>query len=516
MNKEELREYFLTRKSDFKDFDNLNNRLNNISIFDSENQLNMKLFFNNIMKIISWELINTIPILIEKDQEHEKINFVINVQAWAFKVWDTSIENANINKIVTAYTIINRLYLNTDKDLNWNFKSQKMDDYLSKLLPSINFDVQLDSLPDNISYEDRKFHEVYKKALNKKDYKNIIDFLTNNGFIISVQKNPMYYFLEIITKLSIIYPTLLLDNFVKYSPVLINTILKYLDKEQLLSLLENYNDNDPLPLLLGLINIVNPNGNNMYNENIEKDIIFLKRASILIKKISNIIIEENLFKFISNCSNISMNKLWHGIFMIFIEENNKYSQGYIDSIDFSNNTERLGEYSYFIYSENCKDDEEFSSFSIKVYEKYLLELSKDNHGHYFKFSSYYQYFFHAIKILSNNSFEKYLLLLENISLSLRRAIYSWNHNELYKYFTDWFYWIISAKFFTRNNSIEKEKMTNTYNLLTDERLFGILNYQCNKKNIFFNNLKDFLDNPDIIQSISLTDNYDVVDIIWKK
>ena len=516
MNKEELREYFISRKRDFIDIDNLQESLDNISVFSSDNQLDMKSFFSSLTKILSWELINSIPFLIETGQKHEKIVFALNLQAWAFNAWNHGIENANISRIITAYTIIKRLHLNPDIDLNWNIKSNKMIDYLKKILPNINFDVRLDSFPDNISYEDRKFHEVYREALNNKDYNNIIAFLTNNGFIISVQKNPIYFFLEIITKLSISQPILLLENFSKYSPVLINTILKFLDKTQIISLLEEYKDTDTLPLLLGLIIIINPEGNNIYNKNIESDYVLLEKASYIVDKIAKIIKEQNIFNYISDCGNISMNKLWHGIFMFYIGRNIKSSQGYIDSIDFFYNHDRLGEYSYLVYSENCKNDSEFNSFSINVYEKYLQDLKELDHGCFFRFSSYYQFFFYAIRVLSDNSFERYLLLLENKSLELRRVIYSWNHNRLYKYFTDWFYWIISAKMFSRTEPIEKNNLLNTYSLLTDERIFYILNCEVGGQHITFNSLIDFLDEPDSIHSVSLADNETIVNITWQK
>jgi len=514
MNKETLRKYFITRNIDFNNFDNIQEKLESISIFDSDNQLDMKSFYNEITKILSWELINSIPFLIETGQENEKTNLVLNLQAWAKNAWKTGIIEANISRIVTAYTIIERLYLCPNRDLDWCIKSEKLMELLKKLLPNITLDVQLDSLPDNISFRDRRFHSVYKEALINKNYKIIIEFLSNNGFLTSIQRYPSYNFLKIIFQLAITYPILIIENFPKYSLVLVNTIFSFLTNIQIISLLEIYDKNDPLPLLLGLLKIINPEGNNLYNEDIEKDNITLEKVSFIIKKIVLLIKTDNIYKFITDCSNISMNKLWHGIFMIFLSRNNKYTQSYINSIDFMYNKNNLGEYSYLVYGNNCENENDFDKFSIMIYEKYLQELKYLKHGHFFRFTSYYQFIIHAIKVLTKNTFSKYLILLEEKSLSLRKAIYSWNHDELIKHFTDWFYWLISAKFFKEREPIKKDMILNTYNLLNDKRIYYKLNCNVNGQNISFNNLVDFLDNPYIINSILLPDNDDIVEIIW--
>jgi len=517
MNKKDLREYFLLRKIDFHDTDNLQEQLDNISIFNSDKQIDMKSFFIKLTKILSWELINSVPILVETNTEHAKIKFVLNLQAWSRKAWEYGIENANISKIITAYTIIERLYLCPNRDLNWCIKSDNMINFLRKALPNMTFDVQLDSLSADISFRDRKAHEIYRESLENKNYKKIIMFLSDNGLKISTQNHPFYNFIKIISKLAVMYPALLLENIRNYSPVLLSVIFDNLENDQIVLLLEEYKERDPLPLLLGLIKIVNPEGDNRYNKNIENDNIMLDKITNIIQKITHIIETDNIFNFISDCSNISMNKLWHGIFITFIVKNNNYSQCYIDSINLLHNIiDDLGEYTYSIFNNNNKNKNEFDAFSIKIYEKYLYMLKEIRHGHYIQFTNHYQFIFHAIRVISDNSFSKYLKLLEKKSLELLRAIYSWDHGELCKYFTDWYFWVISAKLFTEREPIEKDKMQNTYKLLNNEKIFYYLNCKIDGQDITFNELINILDSPNEVHSILMPYNDNVIEIKWEK
>jgi hypothetical protein len=285
---------------------------------------------------------------------------------------------------------------------------------------------------------------------------------------------------------------------------------------QILIILEKYQGSDPLPLLLGLIQIINPNGNNVLNDEIINDYVLIEKSSYIIDRLADCINADNIYRYITDCNNIARNKLWHGIFMAFITRNVEYSCHYIDSIDFSYNAESLGEYSYQVIKYFCKDDNSFNAFSLSIYNKYLSALENINSRYYIHFTSYYQYIFNSIRILSNNSFSTFLVLLEERSLNLLRAIHSWNHNQLTRYFTNWFYWIISAKSFSNINAIEKGRMPMTYGLLNDKRIFQILNCDINGQHITFDGLIDFLDNPESIKSILLPDNNDIVEIKWLK
>jgi len=515
LDKESLRKYFIERKVEFSDIYNIQDKLNRLSIFDSDNQLNMKLYFKKLSEIISWEVINSIPFCIEFNQEPDKINLVINLQGWAFIAWDTGIINADISKIITAYTIIERLYLDPCIDLNWNINSDKLTKYLQRVLKTVNLDVQIDNLPDNISYADRKFHTVYKEALSNKNYAKMCEFLSNNGLIINLQRHPAYYLIRIITKLSANQPTLLLENIGSYSPVLIKTIFLHLDIFQIITLLEKYQGTDPFPLLLGLIQIINPDGRNMENVEFANDNDILEKASYIIEKISLLVTTDNIYKYISNCSNIELNKFWHGIFVVFITRNNKYFQDYIDSIDFSFNNEQLGEYSFQVFNKFCTNDNDLNTISIGIYNKYLAILGKMDHGHYFQYTSYYLYIFHAVIFISNSSFTEYLCLLEEKGIGLRRFLYSWEHDEIYKYFTDSFYWIISSKFFPNRYKIGMNDIPIIYALLNDKRIIHKLNCHTEGQHITYNNLLNFLISPDTIQSVSLPFNDGIIEIKWE-
>ena len=470
MDKDSLRTYFIERKADFCDINNIKEKLDNLSIIKN-NQLDMKFFYNEFLKIASWELIYSIPVYIELNQNQDKVNFVSNLQAWAFNAWEDGIKDANLNKIVTAYTIIERLYLSPTKDLNWNVKSIKMTEHLKKALKTMRLDVKLDDLPTHLSYEDRKCHEAYKKALENNDYKGIIEFLSNKGFIDNIKQNPEYHFMKIIIRLSAVQPEELSSNLNNYSPTLLRAIFINLNPFQIVSLLKSYQDANPLPLLLGLIHIVNPDGINVLSEQFTEDYLLIENASYIVEKISLLIKADNLFDYITDCNNIALNKLWHEIFVSFVGRNTEYSQNYVDSIDFLRNDELMGKHVFYAMKNTWKNDNDTNAFSVKIYEKYLQKVKTSNHGYYFKFTSYCWFLFHAVYVISNNSFSEYTRLLEKKSIDLQRAIYSWNHDELIKYFADWFYWIISAKLFTNRESIRKETMLNTYALLKDDRLF---------------------------------------------
>ena len=308
-----------------------------------------------------------------------------------------------------------------------------------------------------------------------------------------------------------LYHRFLIDNFVNYSPVLFKVIFMNINAFQIIQLLEDYNENDPLPLLIGLIQIVNPDGANMLSQDLTTDDTILEGGASILEKISCLIKTDKLFSYITNCSNIEMNKLWHGIFIVFAAKNLHFFQNYIDSINFSNNAQDFGMYSFEILEKFC-DGDYIEKISINVYQKFLNEIDKISHGHYFHFTSDLKYIFCTVCVLSDNNFTKYLELLEQKSLILQRAIYSWNIDGLHKYFTDWFYWIISAKLFQNRQVIDKSLLPFTYSLLNDKKLLIKLKCNITDQHITFDNLRDFLDNPDNVKSVLVLHNDDVVEI----
>jgi len=511
MNKEAIREYFIARKTDFSDIYNIKSRLDAISVFNSDKQLDMKRFFMKITEIMSWELINSIPMCLETGRDQEKLGLAVNLQGWAISAWAEGVKCADISKMITAYTIVERLYLCPCKDLNWNLQSDELEMFIEKSMKCIRLDIELDALPKDISYRDLKIHRVYREALDSKNYSKIIEFLWNNGFIINLERNPSYYFLKILIQVAMIYHRFLIDNFSNYSPVLLKTIFMNISVSQIILLLKDYKGNDPLPLLIGLIQIVNPDGANMLRQELTADDTILRGGAEIVEKISNLVTTENIFSFITNCSNIERNKLWHSIFVTFAARNYNYSRLYIDSVNIFDNVQDLGMNSFDILKRFCASDD-IEKISMHVYKKCLEELNKLNHGHYFRFTSYLKYIFCSVFVLSNNSFTKYLELLEQKSLNLQRAIYSWNIGELHKYFTDWFYWIISAKLFPSRQIIDKNLMSRTYSLLNDKRLLNKLKCDINGQHISFDKLIDFLDNPDNIKSVLVPHNNDIVEI----
>ena len=394
-------------------------KLDELSIFNIEQQLEMKLFYNNFSEIISWQTIHSIPQIIDKDNFSETINTILNILVWAQKNWKLGFETADLDKLVISYILTDRLWLVPEEDLEWDISKEKIIDYLKKFLPTMILDVQPGSSEYN-SYSDSKFHTDYLKALEENDYKGIMDFLSalNRGNHFSNE------FVKIIVKiLMAIDSTLMTANIANYPPFQIRLIFEYTNNREILEVLNSYEESSLLPLLIGLIKIINPIGNNRLNNELLEDYTFIKQVSVLVEKISTRVETDNLFKFITSCSNIFMNKLWHSIFSVFLVFNSEYSDQYVNKIDF---TYEAGEKSFNAFS-HFSNESSLDKLSLEIYDKYMSFLvdEKAYHEHLFCFSSYYKYILHAISVLSNRSFSEYLKRLEEISIEMKRGIYSW-------------------------------------------------------------------------------------------
>jgi hypothetical protein len=509
IDKSEIREILLHRREPLIENSDLIMKLESLSIFNTGSQFDMESLYDNIVDIISWQTINSLPSYIKNEQTPEVINTILNIQSWAIHSWEKGLETADLNKIIISYILVERLYLLPEKDLNWDVPNENLKNYLDKFLPTIVFDVNKD-MPKYASYSDKKFQKDYEEALKNNNYRGIMLFLTalDRGNHFSND------FVKILVKISIhIDPSLLAVNVCQYTPFLIKLIFNYMKEDQIIALLDLYQNKNPLPLLIGLIQIINPTGNNQFDEEILLNYNLIESASKIVEKIAIHVETDNIYRFITNCSNIDSNNLWHSIFSAFIAKEFKYYNQYINEIIFTHDT---GENSFNSFSELCINKSDLDIISLEVYNKYLICLSNEKtyHQNLFCFTSYYKYIFHAINVLSDKTFNKYLEILEIVSIELKRGIYSWNHQELTMLFTKWIFWIIKSKEFDHENEINKDILKTTFELLNDKRILNALSFRIKDIKIDFAGLIDFLTNPESISCFTLPYKDSAIELGW--
>jgi hypothetical protein len=472
LSKSSIREYFIQKPSPSTIPQNLTEKLEKLSVFTNDkNQFSMKQFWDDLFKdVISMNLVNSVEICIEQKRELDGLDIIVAIQAWAKNAWKKGIEIVDINMIIISYILIDFLFLFPDDDLDWNFDEktkEKLRKYINRIPKLLKVDVSLRS-SEITSYSGQKYLTDYEIALEKNDHRGIFIFLTAIANEIGFHTHN--YFIEVTSKLSIVVDiNLLAENLGKFSPPLIRYCFEYLKPRQIVDVLIVYNSFEPLPLLIGIIQIVNPQGNNQFDKRLLDDDKLIEKASLIIKKITDLICTDNIYNYITNCSNIDMNELWHCIFSTFIAKNYKYHNHYLDAINFSHN---LGEYSfkYFIRYSN----DELDSFSCRIYDKYLSSLIGKHSNRLINFTSYFQYISQAIFTLSERSHQKYLNNLEDVSIELKKGIYSWKKEEWNMLFTKWMFWLLSSKDFIDRVSVDRSTLKTTYELIEDIRITDIL------------------------------------------
>ncbi|MBA7529906.1 hypothetical protein ES705_22105 [subsurface metagenome] len=512
MNDAEIRVRLLSQINNTSTDKDLSNSLEELSLFNSENQLEMEPFYNELNNILSWGEINSISQYLENELYNENLVKINNILSWAFQSWKYGIEHADINKAAISFILIKRLKLRPKEDLDWKLSFIKIKDYFKKSLPKITFDVNT-HLPESAPYGDRKFHSDYDKALKNNNYRGILIYLNalerGGGF------NHFFgsEFIQMVVILSVYIDELLIaDNLDNYSPLLIKFIIDNIDENEIVSMLSNYNGKSPLPFLIGLIRIVNPNGNNSIKETLLEDYEFIKRATEIVKGISERVKQGQLYSYITGCSNIFMNKLWHSIFAAFLVDNPQFADDYISNIDF---TYDIGEYA-FNSLEYFSDETSLNEFSKKVYFIFLEYLKNLNHQQFiFVFTSYYKFILRAIRVLSENKISKYYEQLEQVSIEVNRGIYSWELNKKYMLFTKWVFWILTVKKLEYNQKSDEMNLKHTFKLLRDNRVMNILCCEINEKRIDFSVLINFLDNPESVNEILLPSTQGVIKLGWK-
>lgn len=511
MNDSEIRVLLLSQINNTTTDIDLIKSLEDLSLFNSENQLDMQSFYSKLNEIISWSEINSISQYLENELYNEKLVKINNILFWALNSWKCGIKNADLNKAAISFILIKRLKLHPKEDLDWEISFINIKDYLKNFLPKIAFDVN-SHLPEGVSYSDKKFHSDYEIALKNNDFRGILLYLNalerGAGFNHFAERE----FIKMVVYLSVyIDKQLIADNLDNYSPFLVKFIIDNIDGNNILGILSKCNTESPLPFLIGLIRIVNPIGNNSIKETLLEDYQFIKGATEIVKGISERVKQDQLYTYITSCSNIFMNKLWHSIFTAFLVDNLEFTDDYINNIDFTND---IGGNAFNIL-EYFSDETVLNEFSKKVYFSFLVYLeSLNNQQFIFVFTSYYKFILRAIRVLSENEISIYYEQLEHISIEVSRGIYSWDLSKIYFLFTKWVFWILAVKELGKNQKSDETNLKHAYKLLRDNRVTNILCCEINTIRVDFSELIRFLDNPKSVNEILLPSAQGVIKLGW--
>ena len=501
MDKFAVREYFINKAGYLPVPQDVVEKLDKLTVFSDDNkQLYMKPFWDGFDKVIGTNLINSVEAYIEWKQHLDELDIIVAIQTWAKDTWKKGIKKIDINKLIVAYILIDRLFLFPDVDLVWDFDEDTKEclrNYLKSIPNRLTINISIDNL-ERASYTDQKYYNDYIAALGKKDHHGIFTFLSAlaHGIGFNTQFD---YFIKVTAKLSVIVdPCIFAENLSKFPPYVVWYYLMYLSPRQIAETLITYDVPDPLPLLIGIIQIVNPQGNNQIDDKLFDDNKLIEESSQIVTKIAQRIRTANIYNYITDCSNIFMNELWHCIFSVFIAKNFQYHHHYLDAIDFSHNT---GEYFFKGFIAYNIDD--LDNFSCKIYDNYFHSLIGKHSNRFIHFTSYFQFLSQAIFVLSDKSHKKYLENLEQVSIELKRGIYSWKREEWDMLFTKWVLWLLSSKDFFEQPVIDRDTLKTTYELINDIRITDTLQMDSAS-------LTKLLENPGQTGSIALpvADSYD--------
>lgn len=510
IDKSDIRNEILSKIDSIEVNNLLKMQLDSLDVIDKNKNLNMKAFYSEFTKIISWDEIHGIQYRNDFISLNETVRKIFNILAWAKKQWVENAINGNLDKVIMCFIIVDRMFLKPEEDLSWDFDFTKIREKIEKTLPTVSYDVS-DTIPDYAGYSDRKFHSDYRKALDANNYRGIFLFFNaiDRGMGLHTDEDE---FLKAMIRISSLIDIKLLSNIIgKYSPPLMFLVINTLSKKSVLEILENYTYQNPLPLLIGLKRIFEQEKNkNDKDRNIDWE--YIERCSNVLEKIADYINEDSLYNFISESIRSNRNKIWHLVFTAFIAKNDKYLNDYSANIDFT----------YDIYGEESFDtfmhygtNEKLNDLSKMVFSHFIAHFKSIEYlQHPFLFSSYYKYFLHAISVISENDYSKYLRGLEDISISLLRSLYSWDQKEKDQYFTQLIYWILAAKNFSYADKKNKISLHCTYKILNDERKMNLLKVKIGDTLINFDELKLLLEGSENVHSIVLPAKEKAIELRW--
>lgn len=498
MKSEKARQYFLECKTPQIADENLLVSLDRLSLF-YEKKLDLEKFMNELSKTINWNQINSTAYTIESGNELEEIQIIINIHAWARKNFSDSINNGNIDKLIISYLIGDYVFLEPTADFQWESINNNIEEKIKTLMAKIKLKM---IVPENVPYSDKKYYRDYNNSLASDSFREIFDFLS------AIEKGTGYddsfsSYISALTNICYkINHSLISEAIANYEPILIKMIFNALDPYQVNAIIKEYNGKSPLPLLIGLIHIVNSKGNNKYNSSLEKDYDFINNTSTIVKKISDRVETDNLYKYITDCSNIFGNKLWHSIYITFAIQNSDFLDSYINGIDFS---KEFGSENVFdIFCHFASDEIIFDDFSVKVYDKYLdFLLKKCAYEQNYHHTQYLEFMIWAVYVKSEKSHIKYSKMLKEASIDLERALYSWDVNKITMYFTKLIFWIIALKKFENFFNTGEINLSHTIAFFSNEKYLDIFNKSIGEIDIDYKAFADYLNNPTTSTAIRL-------------
>jgi len=510
MRSEKARIYFVECQASTYLDNRLSNSLEALSLFQSDN-LNLDRLISDISNVIDWNKVNHIKCTIESNKEPDNIQAIIDTHAWAKNTLHESLANGNIDKLVVSYLLGHYLFLDPITDFQWGIVSEKTNEKLKQLLTSIKVEILI---PENASYSDKKYCNDYRNSVSSNSFKKMFDFMS------AIERGPCYnpHFSNFISALAnICYkinPNLITEVIESCEPILIRMIFNTLDPYQTNVILNSYNGKSLFPLLIGLLHIINPMWNNKYNESLETDWDFISDVSNIVKKISGRVKTDNLYLYITECSNIFGNRLWHSIFISFGIQAPVFLDSYINGIDFSHSfgAENVFEtFCQFTENENILDD-----FSIKIYHRYLKYLLKErSYMDNFCGTNYLKFLIRAVYIESEKSHIKYGKKLNEVAVDFERALYSWDKKQITMRFTKLIVWVLGLAFFQNDIVANKIDMSYIINIFSNKKYLDVFNFSITNIAIDYGVLAGYLRNPQkhIIIKLPLShDSYTCIEL----
>jgi len=491
MKSEKARLYFIKNHSSEKLDNNLSERLENLVLFNNNKNLDIDKLMKDISKIIDWNKVSNLQYMIESNKEPENTQIIFNIHSWVMNTFNDSLNNGNIEKLIISYMLGDYLFLEPILDFQWKNININTEKKLLELFTKAKIDI---TIPEKAPYAEKKYYNDYRKSLTNGSLREIFDFLS----AIEHGRGYSYHFNEFISALTNISykinPNLITQVIENFEPILVKMLFNALSPYQVSNILRNYNKSVIFPLIIGLVHIINPTWNNMYNNSLEKDYTFIKEVSTIVKKISVVSETDNLYKYITECSNIFGNKLWHSIYITFAIYNPNFLDSYINSIDFS-----LGfgaENVFEIFCQFLSDESILDDFSTKLYHNYLEYLLKErSYVRNYCGTNYLEFLVRAAYVKSEKSHIKYGELLREVSMDFERALYSWDKKQISMYFTRLIIWVLALSFFSDGVIKDAVDLSYTINIFSNEKYLGVFNTSIENIDIDYKIFADYLRNP---------------------
>ena len=509
MKSEKARQYFIAHSSSEISDKNLSVLLNSLSVIYNK-RYDIKKLMNNISEIIDWNKVNHIQNAIEFNKEPENTQFITDMHSWAKKTFYDSLKNGNIDKLIISYMLGDYLFLEPVLDFQWGNISENTEKKLKELYINAKSEI---ILHEKAKYTNRKYYSDYQKSLTNGSLKEIFDFLSaiehGRGYDYHFEK-----FFHAITNICYKINSHMISEVIgSLDPLLLKILFNALDPYQSIVVLKGYNKSSIFPLIIGLNHIINPTWNNQYSNSLKEGFDFIKDAASIVKKISDITDTDNLYKYITDCSNIFGNTLWHSIYIAFGVQNPAFLDSYINSIDFSLafGAENVFEtFCHFVSEENINilDD-----FSIKLYHSYLEYLKKEcSYVRNYCGTNYLDFLIYAAYAESEKNHVKYGELLKEASVDFERVLYSWDTKRVTMYFTRLIVWVLALNYFSDKIIEDKIDLSYTINIFLNEKYLNAFTSSVNGKKIDYKILAGYLRNPKGYIEIKLPLSFDTYTI----